>query len=212
MARAAVSIPMAIEIRLASRDDADEIADIYRPFVASTIISFETVAPGPMEMADRIAATLTSYPWLVCEWDCGIAGYAYATRHRERKAYQWSVDASAYVHPRYTRRGIGAGLYRSLFAILSAQGFVNAYAGIALPNPASVGLHESAGFRPVGVYRSVGYKLGAWHDVGWWERALQNHEAAPSEPVGLAALQNRDDWQALLTAGLSSIRGTSGSP
>jgi L-amino acid N-acyltransferase YncA len=197
---------MTIEIRLAGRDDAEEIAAIYRPFVESTIISFETVAPEPREMADRIAATLARYPWLVCESEGEIAGYAYATKHRERKAYQWSVDTSAYVHPRYWRRGIGAGLYRSLFAMLSAQGFVNAYAGIALPNPASVGLHESAGFRPVGIYRSVGYKLGAWHDVGWWELALQNHEGAPREPVGLAALQNRGDWQALLTAGLPVIR------
>jgi phosphinothricin acetyltransferase len=197
---------MTIEIRLAGRDDANEIAAIYRPCVESTIISFETVAPEPHEMADRIAATLMRYPWLVCESDGEIAGYAYATKHRERTAYQWSVDTSAYVHPRYWRRGIGGGLYRSLFAMLSAQGFVNAYAGIALPNPASVGLHESAGFRPVGIYRSVGYKLGAWHDVGWWERVLQNHETAPREPLGLAALQSRDDWKALLTAGLPAIR------
>jgi L-amino acid N-acyltransferase YncA len=197
---------MTIDIRLAGRDDANEIAAIYRPFVESTIISFETVAPEPHEMADRIAATLTRYPWLVCESDGEIAGYAYATKHRERKAYQWSVDTSAYVHPRYWRRGIGGGLYRSLFAVLSAQGFVNAYAGIALPNPASVGLHESAGFQPVGIYRSVGYKLGAWHDVGWWERALQNHETAPSEPLSLAALQSRNDWKALLAAGLPAIR------
>jgi len=197
---------MTIEIRLAGRGDANEIAAIYRPFVESTIISFETVAPEPDEMANRIAATLMRYPWLVCESDSEIAGYAYATKHRERKAYQWSVDTSACVHPRYWRRGIGAGLYRSLFAMLSSQGFVNAYAGIALPNPASVGLHESAGFRPVGIYRSVGYKLGAWHDVGWWERALQNHETTPREPLGLADLQGRDDWQALLTEGLASIR------
>jgi L-amino acid N-acyltransferase YncA len=197
---------MTIDIRLAGRDDANEIAAIYRPFVESTIISFETVAPEPHEMADRIAATLTRYPWLVCESDGEIAGYAYATKHRERRAYQWSVDTSAYVHPRYWRRGIGGGLYRSLFAVLSAQGFVNAYAGIALPNPASVGLHESAGFQPVGIYRSVGYKLGAWHDVGWWERALQNHETAPREPLSLAALQSRNDWKALLAAGLPAIR------
>jgi L-amino acid N-acyltransferase YncA len=198
---------MAFEIRLARRDDAHPIAAIYRPFVETTIISFETVAPDPHEMSDRIEGTLTRYPWLVCEWNGEIAGYAYATKHRERKAYQWSVDTSAYVHPNYWRRGIGAGLYRSLFGMLSAQGFVNAYAGIALPNPASVGLHESVGFRPVGVYRSVGYKLGAWHDVGWWERPLQNHSSPPREPVGLTELQDRRDFPTLLTAGLSVIRG-----
>ena len=127
-------------------------------------------------------------------------------RHRERKAYQWSVDTSAYVHPEYWRRGIGRGLYRSLFEILSAQGFMNAYAAIALPNAGSVGLHESVGFRPVGVYRSVGYKLGAWHDVGWWQLGLRNHEPSPSEPVDLVTVQGRKEWPTLLTSGISSIR------
>jgi L-amino acid N-acyltransferase YncA len=197
---------MAVEIRLARLDDAEAIASIYRPFVESTIISFETVPPPPDEIAERIAATLPRYPWLVCDWDRRIAGYAYATRHRERQAYQWSVDVSAYVDPRYWRRGIGGGLYRSLFGILSAQGFVNAYAGIALPNPASVGLHESVGFRPVGVYRSVGYKLGAWHDVGWWERGLRSHDGLPSEPRALSLVQRSSNWTSLLTSGESAIR------
>jgi L-amino acid N-acyltransferase YncA len=197
---------MAIEIRLARVNDGDEIARIYRPFVDSTIVSFETVPPDASQMADRIAATLVRYPWLICEWDGRVAGYAYATKHRERKAYQWSVDTSAYVHPEYWRRGVGGGLYRSLFAILSAQGFVNAYAGIALPNPASVGLHEAVGFRPIGVYRFVGYKLGAWHDVGWWERRLQDHDASPSEPIDVVTVQRRADWIALLTSGQQMIR------
>jgi phosphinothricin acetyltransferase len=157
-------------------------------------------------MADRLAATLPRYPWIVCEWEGRIAGYAYATKHRERKAYQWSVDTSAYVDPEFWRRGIGRGLYRSLFEILSAQGFTNAYAGIALPNPGSVGLHESVGFRPVGVYRSVGYKLGGWHDVGWWQLGLRNHEPSPSEPVDLITVQSREKWPTLVTAGISSIR------
>jgi L-amino acid N-acyltransferase YncA len=199
------SVVMGIEIRLARSADADDIARIYAPFVESTIVSFETVPPDRSQMADRLAATLTRYPWLVCEWDGRIAGYAYATKHRDRKAYQWSVDTSAYVHPEYWRRGIAGGLYRSLFGILSAQRFVNAYAGIALPNPASVALHESVGFRPVGVYRSVGYKLGAWHDVGWWELGLRNHEPSPAEPVDLVTVQGREDWRSLLTAGSSSL-------
>ena len=196
---------MALEIRLACRADADEIARIYRPFVESTIVSFETVPPEPAQMADRIAATISRYPWLVCERDGHIAGYAYATRHRDRKAYQWSVDTSAYVDPGSWRRGVGSGLYRSLFGILSAQGFVNAYAGIALPNPASVGLHESVGFRPVGVYRSVGYKLGAWHDVGWWELTLRDPEASPPEPIDMLTIQSRPEWSRLLSAGLPLI-------
>ena len=197
---------MPIIIRLARSGDADEIARIYRPFVESTIISFETVPPEPSEIADRIAATMVQYPWLVCERNHRIMGYAYATRHRDRKAYQWSVDTSAYVAPPFWRQGVGGGLYRSLLAILSAQGFVNAYAGIALPNPASVGLHESVGFRSVGVYRSVGYKLGAWHDVGWWALRLRPLVSLPAAPVGMSAMQVRNDWASLLAEGQSAIR------
>lgn len=200
---------MAIEIRMARTSDADDISRIYRPFVESTIVSFETAPPEPAQMADRITATISRYPWLVCEWDGRMAGYAYATRHRDRKAYQWSVDTSAYVDPGYWRRGVGRGLYDSLFGILSAQGFMNAYAGIALPNPASVGLHESVGFRPVGVYRSVGYKLGAWHDVGWWERGLNEHRHSPSDPIDVTAMQARSNWNAVLNTGLSMIRSGS---
>jgi phosphinothricin acetyltransferase len=200
---------MAVEIRLARVGDAADISAIYRPFVEATIVSFETVAPEPSQMADRIAATLLRYPWLVCEWDGRLAGYAYATRHRDRKAYQWSVDMSAYVHPDFQRLGVGGGLYRSLIGILSAQGFVNAYAGIALPNRASIGLHESVGFRPVGIYRSVGYKLGAWHDVGWWELRLRHLETRPSDPIDVIVMQSRGDWKALLQEGQPTIRDTS---
>jgi L-amino acid N-acyltransferase YncA len=187
-------------VRLADRRDAVDIAAIYRPFVASTIISFEIDPPDAAQMADRIAHTIVRYPWLVVECDGRIAGYAYATRHRERVAYQWSVDTSAYVHPDYWRKGLGRTLYRSLIAILTAQGFVNAYAGIALPNPASVGLHEAVGFRSLGVYRSVGYKLGAWHDVGWWERRLKSPEPSPLPPTDIATLQAHGDLEKLLAS------------
>src|SRR5205823_3664575 len=106
------------------------------------------------------------------------------SRHSARAAYRWSVNASVYIDASQWRRGIGRGLYRSLFAILAAQGYVNAYAGITLPNPSSVGLHEAVGFTPVGVYRSVGYKFGRWHNVGWWELALRDRPADPQEVVG----------------------------
>ena len=197
---------MAARIRLADERDAAAIAAIYRPVVEDTAISFETIAPDQQEIALRVADTLRTYPWLVCDRDGQIAGYAYASKHRVRAAYQWSVDTSAYVAPEFWRQGVGGGLYRSLFAILAAQGFVNAYAGIALPNPASVGLHESVGFRPVGVYRSVGYKLGAWHDVGWWELRLRPLESFPAAPVEMSAIQARSDWASLLAEGQSAIR------
>jgi phosphinothricin acetyltransferase len=142
---------MTIRIRLACDADVDAIAEIYRPIVESTAISFETSAPDRAEMARRVSDTLESYPWLICEVAGNVVGFAHATRHRVRGAYQWSVDASVYIDEEYRRRGVGRGLYESLFAILAAQGYFNAYAGIALPNPASVALHESVGFEPIGV-------------------------------------------------------------
>ena len=124
-------------------------------------------------MQQRIAAALPKFPWLVCGVDGRMAGYAYAGTHRARAAYQWSVDTSVYVDPAFHRRGIGTRLYTCLFQILAAQGYVRAYAGITLPNAGSVGLHEAMGFQSVGIYRGVGYKLGRWHDVGWWQLTLR---------------------------------------
>jgi L-amino acid N-acyltransferase YncA len=163
---------MVAHIRLATESDAGSVAGIYRPAVEESAISFEIAAPAGEEMARRMRDTLVSYPWLVCDLDGRAAGYAYAAQHSVRNAYRWSVNTSVYIDRRCWRLGIGRGLYRSLFAILAAQGYFNAYAGIALPNPASVSLHESMGFEPIGVYRRVGYKFGGWRDVGWWQRLL----------------------------------------
>jgi phosphinothricin acetyltransferase len=178
-------------IRLATAGDAKAIADIYAPFVRDTIVSFELDAPDAVQMRERIERTLVRFPWLVCERDGIVAGYAYASGHRERLAYQWSVDVSCYVHADFRRRGIGAALYRARLEILRRQGFFNAYAGIALPNEPSVRLHESVGFRPIGVYAGVGYKLGAWRDVGWWGLALAPPVGEPAEPVPLGRLGPR---------------------
>jgi L-amino acid N-acyltransferase YncA len=197
---------MTWRIRLVERGDAAGIADIYRPNVVSSPISFELEPPDAEEVTRRIEKTLATHPWLVCEEDGRLAGYAYASRHRERAAYQWSVDVSVYVHPDFRRRGVGQAVYTSLFQILRAQGFFNAYAGIALPNAGSVGLHESVGFKPLGVYHKVGYKVGTWHDVGWWELALQPKSAEePRPPLRLADVQSRASWEEMLASGLSCI-------
>jgi L-amino acid N-acyltransferase YncA len=170
-------------IRLATERDAEPMLAIYAPIVRETIISFEVEPPTPDEMRRRIRDTLAELPWLVWDDEGKVLGYAYASRHRARAAYQWCVDVSVYVHPLARRGGIARALYQALFEILRRQGYVNAYAGIALPNPASVGFHEAMGFQPVGVYRGVGYKLGAWHDVGWWHLLLQKRPDSPALPV-----------------------------
>jgi L-amino acid N-acyltransferase YncA len=198
---------MAVHIRLARDSDLEAMVAIYRPIVVATAISFEMVPPDREEMGRRVRETLWSYPWLVCEIGGQVAGYAYASRHRVRAAYQWSVDASVYVDTKHRRCGVGRGLYLSLFGILAMQGFFNAYAGIALPNPASVALHESVGFERLGVYRRVGYKLGAWHDVGWWQLILRAHEESPNAPLDLATARTYPVWDSLLTRGESIVRG-----
>lgn len=196
---------MTWRIRLASSSDAAAIAEIYGPIVTSTPISFEVEPPDEQEFQRRIAKVMPSHPWLVCEYQEQIAGYAYASRHRERPAYQWSVDTSVYVNSRFRRRGIGQALYTSLFRILIAQNYYNAYAGITLPNPASVGLHEAVGFTQSCVFRKVGYKLGSWHDVGWWELSLQPVTDTPPFPKGLFEIQSNSAWHDMLASGLVCI-------
>jgi L-amino acid N-acyltransferase YncA len=197
---------MAARIRFAGESDAAAIAEIYRPIVDSTTISFETAPPDGEEMARRIVETTLEHPWLVCEIGGRIAGYAYATKHRVRSAYKWSVDTSVYVDASFRQGGVGRGLYQSLFAILSAQGYFNAFAGIALPNPASVGLHEAVGFTKIGVYQRVGYKFGEWRDVGWWQLELKAHEQSPAEPLTIEAVRALPGWDALLARGEPSVR------
>jgi L-amino acid N-acyltransferase YncA len=199
-------LTMTAVIRLATPNDAVGVQAIYAPIVRDTAISFELEPPTVEDMAKRMAETLARLPWLVCEHRGDILGYVYASQHRTRPAYQWSVDVSVYVHGQARRAGVGRALYRSLFALLALQGFYNAYAGITLPNPASVGLHESLGFQAVGVYRAVGYKLGAWHDVGWWQLTLQERVTPPQLPTDLRTVRQSAAWNAALAAGFPLLR------
>lgn len=193
-------------IRLATERDAEAVADIYAPNVTDAVISFEAEPPEADEMRRRIEVTLERYPWLVCERRGRVLGYAYAGAHGSRAAYRWSVDVSVYVHGEAHRTGVGRALYASLFAALRLQGFYNAYAGATLPNPASVGLHEAMGFRPVGVYRGTGYKMGAWHDVGWWHLPLRERVAEPDPPADLPSVLGSEEWEAALASGLQLLR------
>ena len=157
------------------------IAAVYAPAVTSTAISFEQVPPDGDEMTRRMLVK-PRLPWLVARRDDEVVGFAYAATHRERAAYRWAVDSSIYLAATEQGRGTGRSLYEGLFAQLRALGYVRALAGIALPNDASVGLHEAMGFEPVGIYRQVGFKRGRWHDVGWWQLELAPAPVNPSEP------------------------------
>jgi L-amino acid N-acyltransferase YncA len=189
-------------IRLALATDAPAIAAIYAPYCESVAVSFETVAPSAEEMARRIAAIGGQWPWLVLEEDGRVTGYAYATRHRERAAYAWSVDTAVYISSAHRRRGVGRALYMTLFDVLRRQGYFKACAGITLPNPASVGLHEAVGFKLIGVYRGIGYKLGSWHDVAWYETELQPEIANPPEPRAISDLHGTAFWNEAVKKGL----------
>jgi phosphinothricin acetyltransferase len=177
-----------VEYRIASARDAPAIAEIYAPYVRDTIITFEIDAPDASEIGERIRRIGAQYPWIAALAAGELVGYAYACENRSRLAYRWSVDAAVYLHPSAQRRGIGRGLYARLFALLRALGYVNAFAGITLPNAASVGLHEALGFTLIGVYRDVGYKMAAWRDVGWWQLALCEPPRRPIEPVAIGDL------------------------
>lgn len=192
-------------IRLAVPADGAALAGIYRPAVADNATSFELYPPDGAEMARRAAKCLERTPWLVYERDGRVLGYAYAGTHRERAAYQWSVEVSAYVHHDFHKQGIARALYASLFAALAVQGFRNAYAGVTLPNEASVKLHTAIGFTPVGVYCGIGHKFGAWHDVAWFERALGPRDASPAPPRALGECRDEPAFAAALEAGMEQL-------
>jgi L-amino acid N-acyltransferase YncA len=192
-----------MKIRMATENDAETIAAIYRPSVVDRATSFEVDPPSAIEVAARIRSLQAFAPWLVCAaddpgGDARVLGYAYASPHAERAAYRWSVNVTVYIDPSQHRRGIGSALYQALFALLRVQGFYVAHAGITLPNPGSVGLHESLGFLPVGVYPAVGWKLGEWRDVGWWQLPLQDRPATPAPPLTPAQAQALPAWAAVL--------------
>jgi phosphinothricin acetyltransferase len=172
-----------VKLRVARPDDAAAIAGIYAPFVTGSAVSFETEPPGEAAMRIRIEAGGDLYPWLVGEDEDGtVLGYAYAARFRERPAYRFAVETSVYLRGGAAGRGLGRRLYEPLLAILEEQGFTQAIAAITLPNAASVRLHERLGFERAGTYRQVGWKLGAWHDVGLWQKALAPAGTPPDEP------------------------------
>ncbi len=175
-------------LRLATPADAKGILDIYAPYIQDTSFTFETEVPSVEEFAERIRTYLINWPWLVCEMDGKIAGYAYGARYRERVAYQWCTESSIYIHDDFQKAGIGRLLYSTLFDILKRQGFRNVYAVINLPNEKSVAFHENLGFSYFATYEQVGYKLGQWKNVGWWRLILNEFGDEPAAPIKFSDL------------------------
>ena len=169
-------------VRDATPADAAACAAIYAPYVAGTAITFETEAPDAAEMARRIAAAQQRHAWLVLEDAGSVAGFAYGGPHRERAAYRWSCEVSVYLEDGRRRTGAGRALYEALLARLTERGYRTVLAGMTLPNDASEGLHRALGFEPAGVFRRVGHKHGAWHDVAWVQRSLGEEREPPAEP------------------------------
>jgi L-amino acid N-acyltransferase YncA len=171
-----------MHVREATATDAEACAAIYAPYVTDTAITFELEIPSADEMAERIAEASATHAWLVAEHEGHVVGYAYGRPYKERSAYRWSCEVSVYVDRDRHRAGAGRALYETLFERLAARGYRMAVAGMTLPNEASVGLHSALGFEPVGTYRRIGYKHGAWHDVAWTQRALATGGDPPAEP------------------------------
>jgi L-amino acid N-acyltransferase YncA len=175
-------MPAGFVIRAADVSDADACAAIYWPYVATTAITFEIDPPTASQMAERISAAMRQHAWLVLEDEGAVAGYAYAHAFAARAAYRWACETSIYLELGRRRTGAGRALYEALFARLAERGYRRAIAGMTLPNDASVGLHAAVGFEPMGVYRQIGWKNDAWHDVAWVQKTISHAPDPPTEP------------------------------
>lgn len=175
-------------IRPIQSKDTEEVLSIYAPYVQNTSITFDYELPSKAEFIDKIESIRHDYPWLVCLSDNKIVGYAYGSKHRYKTAYKWSVESTIYVAQGFHRLGVARLLYESLFKILKSQGFFNVYAGVTMPNVSSEEFHKSMGFTEIGIFKNIGYKLGKWHDVKWFQFHLAEHIENPKEPVSFDAI------------------------
>lgn len=193
-------------IRFATKADAAAILEIYGEYIRNTAVTFEIEVPTVEAFAERIEKITASFPWLVCEIDGELAGYAYAAKHGERAAYRWSADLSVYINEKYHRNHIATALYTALLELLRMQGYYTVYAGVSIPNPQSEAFHTAFGFRNAGEFKNVGYKLGAWHGVAWFELAITKYDEEPEETVPIGALAERNACGKVLAEAESSIK------
>ena len=181
---------MSVTVRRARSDDAAAIGDIYAPLVTDSAFTFDVEPPTIAGIRADMAATGGRLPWLVAERAGEVVGWARATPHNTRPAYRWAVNTSVYVRADVRSEGVGRLLYENLLEVLTRQAYVTAVALIVLPNDASVALHTAVGFEHRGVLREVGYKLGSWRDVGWWQRRLAVPAPEPPEPIVITELRS----------------------
>lgn len=187
-----------ITIRPATIADAVEMLAVYAPYVSDTTVSSEYIPPSLEEFTDRLQQFSTHTPWLVCRIDGQVAAYAYASPHRSRAAYQWSVETSIYVAPAFHRHAVARALYTALFALLTQQGYYNIFVGITSPNEQSLQFHQAMGFVPSGSYQDSMYKFGAWHTVHWMAKTLRAHDLQPQPTIAFPCLEHTATVQEIL--------------
>lgn len=168
-------------IRFVKDEDILSIVNIYTPYVINTTITFECSPPSLADFKHKVSNITSFYPFLVCEIDNSVVGYAYANRIREREAYDWDVELSIYLNPKFVKLGIGKLLYEALIDILKLQNIYNAYGVITLPNEASIKLHKKLGFKEIGIFHNTGFKFNKWWDVVWVEKTIQELQTPPSK-------------------------------
>ncbi len=187
-----------IHIRPFKFSDAETLLEIYRPYVEETNITFEYTVPDIRDWKERIQLISKQFPWLIAEYDGKIAGYAYATKHRDRIAYSWCCESSVYLSEEFHGRGIAKILYEKLFAILELQGYINVYAILTSPNPASEKFHRKFGFSNIGKFYNAGFKFGEWHTTRWMQLSISGHEIPPNDIIPFSEIVNSQNIHKVL--------------
>lgn len=178
-----------MKIRFATTDDSVALLQIYAQYI-DTPITFECTLPTELEFADRMKDIISNYPYLVCEENQRIIGYAYAHRQKEREAYQWNAELSVYIDKEFTSKGIGRKMYTVLIELLKLQGIKTIYGAITVPNEKSQKLHLALGFKELGTYHNTGYKCGKWHDVAWYEKTITSYETEPAPILSINEIED----------------------
>lgn len=195
-----------IIIHPATEQDAADMLAVYAPYIQNTTVTSEYDAPSLEEFCARIGSFANTLPWLICRIDGKVAGYGYASPHRARAGYQWSVETSIYVAQEYHRCGIARALYVSLFELLTRQGYYNIYVGIILPNERSIKFHSTMGFAISGSYHDSMYKFGQWCDVIWMEKSLRTHDLEPRPTMPFSELAPLPIVQTILDSAARTVR------